>query len=260
MPPRGKQKITTKESPSKDGDTSGEPKRPSDDAPKLVSSSSRRESGATMQRKSPCHKHDDDVSKIQCTSDAEPKSSHRNSTGHERALDQQSDADVDTSETSDAYHLPMASQAAKTPEFTFRKEPSDIDKLVMAIGSLTTSMNESRESELKFREDERKNCKSDRKLLSELCEITKTQASEACQCEQTILNGIEAKANNIAKAIGSEIQAMSAHVDILNQALLDAIMKRLNMSNHAKENTNSPTVNYTMTTSESPSTPNPTPP
>jgi hypothetical protein len=40
------------------------------------------------------------------------------------------------------------------PEFTLRKEPSDIDKLVMAIGSLTTSMNESCESEQKFREDE----------------------------------------------------------------------------------------------------------
>jgi hypothetical protein len=71
----------------------------------------------------------------------EPKSSHRNSTGHERALDQQSDADVDASETSDTYHLPTTSKyratsrAAKTPEFTLRKEPSDIDKLVMAIGS-----------------------------------------------------------------------------------------------------------------------------
>jgi hypothetical protein len=129
------------------------------------------------------------------------------------------------------YHLPTTSkyratsQAAKTPEFTFRKEPSDIDKLVMAIGSLTTSMNESCKSKLKFCKDERKNCKSDRKLLSELCEITKTQASEACQHEQTILNGIEAMGNNIAKAIGSEIQAMSARVDILHQASLDAIMK-----------------------------------
>jgi hypothetical protein len=64
MPPRGKQKITTKELPSKDGDTPGEPKRPSDDAPKLASSSSRHKSGMTMQRKSPHHKHDDDVSKI----------------------------------------------------------------------------------------------------------------------------------------------------------------------------------------------------
>jgi hypothetical protein len=160
MPPRGKQKITTKESLSKDGDASGEPKRPSDDAPKLVSSSSHHESGTTTQRKSPHHKHDNDVSKIRQASDAEPKSSRRNSTGHERALDQQSDTDVDASETSDTYHLPMTSkyrvtsQAAKTPEFTFRKDPSDIDKLVMAIGSLTTSMNESRESKLKFREDE----------------------------------------------------------------------------------------------------------
>jgi hypothetical protein len=102
------------------------------------------------------------VSKIQQASDAEPKSSRKNSTGHERALDQQSDADVDASETSDVYHLPMTSkyhmtsQAAKTPEFAFRKEPSDIDKLVMAIGSLTTSMNESCESELKFCEDGQK--------------------------------------------------------------------------------------------------------
>jgi Zn-dependent metalloprotease len=129
------------------------------------------------------------------------------------------------------YHLPMSSkyctmsQAAKTPEFTFRKEPSDIDKLVMAIGSLTTSMHESHKSKLKFHEDERKNHKSNRKLLSELCEITKTQASEAHQCEQTVLNGIEAMGNNIVKAISSEIQAMSAHVDVLNQVSLDAIMK-----------------------------------
>jgi hypothetical protein len=150
----------------------------------------------------------------------------------------------------------MTSQAAKTPEFTFRK---DIDKLVMAIGSLTTSMNESHKSELKFHEDEQKNRKSDRKPLSELCEITKMQASEACQREQTILNGIEAMGNNIAKAIGSEIQAMSARVDVLNQASLDAIMKQLNTSNHAKENANLPTVDYMTTTSESPSTPNPTP-
>jgi hypothetical protein len=260
MPPRGKQKITTKELLSKDSDVPSEPRRPSDDAPKLVPSSSRRESGATMQRKSPRHKNDDDVSKIRQASDTEPKSSCKNSTGHKRALDQQSDADVD------AYHLPTTSKycatlrTAKTPEFTLRKEPSDIDKLVMAIGSLTTSMNESRKSEQKFCEDERKNRESDRKLLSELCEITKTQASEARQCEQTILNGIEAMGNNIAKAISSEIQAMSTCVDVLNQASLDAIMKQLNTSNHTKENTNSPTADYTTTTSESPSTPNPTPP
>jgi hypothetical protein len=64
MPPRGKQKIMTKESPSKDGDASGEPRRSPDDAPKLVSSLSHHESGAMTQRKSPCHKNDDDVSKI----------------------------------------------------------------------------------------------------------------------------------------------------------------------------------------------------
>jgi hypothetical protein len=68
------------------------------------------------------------------------------STRHKRAQKEPSDADIDASDTSDMYNLPMLSkyhaalQAAKTPEFTFRKEPSDIDKLVMAIGSLTTSI------------------------------------------------------------------------------------------------------------------------
>jgi hypothetical protein len=157
MPPRGNQKITTQESPSKDGDVSGEQRRSPDNAPKLVSSLSCHESGMTMQRKSPHHKNDDDVSKVQQTL---PKSLCKNSTGHNRALDEQSDADVDMSETSDTYNLPMSLkyhmmlQAAKTPEFTFRKEPSDIDKLVMAIGSLTTSMHESCESKLKFCKDE----------------------------------------------------------------------------------------------------------
>jgi hypothetical protein len=36
MPPRGKQKIMTKESPLKDGDTSGEQRRSPDDTPKLA--------------------------------------------------------------------------------------------------------------------------------------------------------------------------------------------------------------------------------
>jgi hypothetical protein len=50
-----------------------------------------------------------------------------------------------------------------------------------------------------------------------------------------ILNGIEAMGNNIAKVINTEIQAMSARVDVLNQASLDAIMNKLNTSSHTKE-------------------------
>jgi hypothetical protein len=38
-----------------------------------------------------------------------------------------------------------------------------------------------------------------------LCEITKMQASEACQHEQMVLNGVEAMGNNIVKVISSEI-------------------------------------------------------
>jgi hypothetical protein len=113
--------------------------------------------------------------------------------------------------------------------------------------------------EQKYHEDEQKHCKSKRKILSELCEVTRMQASEAHQHEQTILNGVEAMGNNIAKVISSEIQAMSAHMDMLNQASLDAIIKPLNASNHAKETPKSPTVDYTMTMSKSPSMPNSNP-
>jgi hypothetical protein len=94
--------------------------------------------------------------------------------------------------------------------------------------------------------------------MSELCEFTKTQASEARQRKQTILNGIEAMGNNIAKAINAETQAMSAHVDVLNQASLDAIMNKLNTSSYAKETSRPHTTDYT-TPSESPSTPHPEP-
>jgi hypothetical protein len=94
--------------------------------------------------------------------------------------------------------------------------------------------------------------------MSELCEFTKMQASEARQCEQTILNGIEAMGNNIVKAINSEIQAMSARVDMLNQASLDTIMNKLNTSSYMKETSKPHTADYMMP-SESLSTPNPKP-
>jgi hypothetical protein len=94
--------------------------------------------------------------------------------------------------------------------------------------------------------------------MAELCEFTKTQASEAHQRKQMILNDVEAMGNNIAKAINSEIQAMSAHVDVLNQASLDAIMNKLNTSSYVKETSRPHTADYMMP-SESPSTPNPEP-
>jgi hypothetical protein len=65
-------------------------------------------------------------------------------------------SEVDVSEMSDAFNLPMSLkyhamlQAAKNPEVTLRTDHRNIDKLVMAIGSLTTTINESRESEQKY--------------------------------------------------------------------------------------------------------------
>jgi hypothetical protein len=53
----------------------------------------------TTQRKSHCRQSDNDTSKVQPTSNAEPKSSQKNSTGHEKAQGEPSDGDVDVSET-----------------------------------------------------------------------------------------------------------------------------------------------------------------
>jgi hypothetical protein len=274
MPPKGKQRLIMKSLLLKDGNASGNLGKPPDDATKLALPLSHHKSGVTMPKKTQCHRNDNDMSNVRRTSDIEPKSSNKNSMRLEEAQEEQSDADIDASETSDAfrpstskYHLMLRSQ--KHPEVTIRTDHSDINKLVMAIGSLTTTINESCESELKFREDERRHresehkyrkdeCRyreSERKVMSELCEFTKMQASEARQCEQ-ILNGVEAMGNNIAKAINSEIQAMSACMSVLNQALLDAIMNKLNASSCMKETSRPRTANYTMP-SESLSTPNP---
>jgi hypothetical protein len=53
------------------------------------------------------------------------------------------------------------------------------------------------------------------------------QATEACQQEETILNGIKAMGKNIAKAMNTELKTMSAQVDMLNQVSLDTIMDHL---------------------------------
>jgi hypothetical protein len=49
---------------------------------------------------------------------------------------------------------------------------------------------------------------------------------------------------------------MSAHMDVLNQALLDAIMNKLNASSYVKETSRPHTADYTMP-SKSLSAPNP---
>jgi hypothetical protein len=58
--------------------------------------------------------------------------------------------------------------------------------------------------------------------------------------------------------MNTEIQAMSARGDVLNQALLDAIMNKLNASSYTKETSRPRMTDYT-TPSESLSTPNPEP-
>jgi hypothetical protein len=92
-----------KSSPLKDGDASGNLGKPPDDATKLASPSSHHESGVTMPKKTQHHRNGDDVSKVCRTSDVKPKSSNKKMMGLEEAQEEQSDADIDTSETSDAF-------------------------------------------------------------------------------------------------------------------------------------------------------------
>jgi hypothetical protein len=70
---------------------------------KLASPSSHCESSVMKPKKTQCHRNDDDMSNIQRTSDVEPKSSNKKTMGLEEAQEEQSDADVDTSEMSDAF-------------------------------------------------------------------------------------------------------------------------------------------------------------
>jgi hypothetical protein len=108
MPPKGKQQLIVKLSRLKDGDTSGNLGKPPDDTTKLVSPSSRRESGMTMPKKTQRCRNNDDMSNVRQTSDVEPKSLNKSSTGLEEAQEEQSDVDVDVSEMSDAFQPSMS--------------------------------------------------------------------------------------------------------------------------------------------------------
>jgi hypothetical protein len=87
----------------KDGDTSGNLGKPPDDITKLASPSSCRFRGGTMPKKTQHRRNDDDASNVRRTSDIKPKSSNKKTMGLEEAQEEQSDADVYTSETSDAF-------------------------------------------------------------------------------------------------------------------------------------------------------------
>ena len=62
---------------------------------------------------------------------------------------------------------------------------------------------------------------------------------------------------NIAKVINSEITALLSRANMLNEAVLDTIMKQLHAMNHTKETPKSPDINYSTTTSEDHNPPNP---
>ena len=113
-------------------------------------------------------------------------------------------------------------------------------------------MKEACESDQKSCENEQNTCESELKILKELHDSNKTQAAEAHKCEDTILNGIEQMGMNIMKAINSEITVLSSHTDVLNEAVLDAIMKQLHAMSHMKETPKSPNTNYSMAASEDP--------
>ena len=78
---------------------------------------------------------------------------------------------------------------------------NDVDRIVMAISSLNSTMKEAHESDQKSRENKRNTRESKLKILKELRDSNKTQAAEACKCEDAILNGIKQMAQHGWSAI-----------------------------------------------------------
>ena len=120
---------------------------------------------------------------------------------------------------------------------------NDVNRIVMAIISLNFTMKEAHKSDQKSHENKQNTCESKLKILKELCDSNKTQAAEARKHEDAILNGIKQMGMNIAKAINSEITALSSCTNMLNEAALDTIMKQLHAMNHTKETPKSPDTN-----------------
>jgi hypothetical protein len=170
--------------PLRDGDASQSSREPPDGTTKVVALSGDQEPDLSGTQEKPMpgqrqlqhhendtaqaqhHQNDDDASDAQRSSDIGPKSPHKNSTGHESTQGEPSDADTDASETSDTFHLTMSSRhhamlrPKKVPEVALGKDHNDIDKFVMAIGSLITTINESCKSKLRFHENEQKHHES----------------------------------------------------------------------------------------------------
>ena len=257
MPPK---KNEQKGSPLRDGDTSGNLGNPPDNPgpapaqePPLCS-----ENAPSRPMWSHSHENDDNATNIQLALDEEPESSRIEPEGHQNAQQDPTDSDSAVSRTSKASHSTApAKQHAKSyvtrnPEPQLRMNSSNTNRTVMAISSLSFTMNEACKSEQKSCENKQRTCKSELKTLKELCDTTKTQAAEACKCEDAILNGIEKMGTNIMKAVQFNITVISEFIDILNQAALDTIMKQLHSINHTKETPKSPETNYSTMTGEDP--------
>jgi hypothetical protein len=202
MSPKGKQRLIVKLLPLKDGNTSGNLGKPPDDATKLASLSSHRESEVIMPKKTQHCRNDDDVSNVRQTSDVEPKSSNKNSTGLEEAQEEQSDVDVDMSEMSDAFQ-PSMSQSQKHPEVTIRTDHSDINKLVITISNLTTTINESRESELKSRKTNDDIAKANASIVKMNVDIVKASKKLCLNC----VNSLRCKLVRLANASKQSLMA-----------------------------------------------------
>ena len=255
MPPK---KNKQKGSPLRDGDTSGNLGKPPDNPGPAQEPQLCRESAPSQPTWSRHHKNDDNTSNTQLALDEEPKSSRIELEGHENAQDDPTDSDSTASRTSKASHSTTPakwhtkSYATWIPEPQLRMNSSDVDRIVMAISSLNFTINEAGKSDQKSRENEWRTCESKLKILKELHDSNKTQAAEACKRKEAILNGIKEMGTNIMKVINPEITAMSSHTDVLNQAVLDTIMKQLHVISHTKETPKSPNTNYSTTTSKDP--------
>ena len=255
MPPK---KNKQKGSPLRDGDASGNLGKPPDNPGPAQEPQLHCESAPSQPMQSCHHKNDDNTTNIQLTLDEEPKRSRIKPGGHQNTQDDPANSDSTASRTSKASHSTVPAKwhaklyVTQNPEPQLRMNSSDINRMVMAISSLSVTMNEAHKSDQKSCENEQRTHESELKTLKELHDSTKTQAAEARKCKDAILNGIKKMGTNIMKAIHSEITVMSNHANVLHQAVLDTIMKQLHAISQTKETPKSPETNYSVMTNEDP--------
>ena len=213
MPPKNNKQ---KGLPLRDGDAYGNLGKPPDDPGPAQEQPGHGDNAPSQPTWSCHHKNDDNATNIQLALDEEPDMNQKGMKMANRA--QQTQTLLHQGHKSVLLNCAskMTCKIVCNPEPQLRMNSSDVDRIVMAISSLSFTINEACKSEWKSHENEQRTHKSKLKTLIELDDSTKTQAAGAHKHEDAILNSIEKLGMITMEAINSEVTAMLNHANVLN--------------------------------------------